>query len=323
MPVTGDTVLYAKWIESNVPTIVEIKLPIVQASDPDRDVKRTVTFNYRQEIAESVKVNWGDSEELFYSSDIGVTTLTHTYEVSDEEELTYTISIYCPIGSPYEYPKFMFGAGYRYPFLACYNPEEPVLPDCHYITNVIFAPVVSHQNLDQYVLRGASITDLCLTPYINTLQLGCYEKCRNLKAHIEIPKSVKTILTQAFNNCTSIQTLTIANSVEHIGTSAFSHCSSLVTVNIDAEESHLKRIEWGAFSDCTSLTHFRLPRSLEVMGWSGINDGTTNDRPEGIETAEVFQNCPHLISAGPYNSLDHAGDPVTVEYPGSILNYFG
>ena len=323
MPITGDLVLYASWVESNVPTEIDIKLPRVAVDDPLRDSKRTVKFNYYQYSAEAVKIDWGDDSALEYRSDIGNTYLTHTYDVSAEEELTYTLKIYCPASSTQESAKFMLGTGFRTPILECYNVEDPELPDCRYITSVRFAPVVSALNLGMYALRGASLTDLCLTQYIHTIQFGCYDSCKHLNVNIVIPRTIEIILGQAFNNCTNIQTVTINDSVTHIGQSAFANCTSLTTVNIDAENSNLNRIEELAFNGCSSLTHFRFPRSIRVTGWSGINDGVTDDTPSGLSTANIFQNCPQLNTAGPYNSVDSHNDQVTVEYPGNILNYFG
>lgn len=43
-----------------------------------------------------------------------------------------------------------------------------------------------------------------------------------------------------------------------------------------------------------------------------------------IHVAGVFDACPLLNTAGPYGAVDHAGDPVAVEYPGhDIIGYFG
>ena len=84
----------------------------------------------------------------------------------------------------------------------------------------------------------------------------------DVKGHLEIPAQVTSsngtklpvseITNGAFQNNTSITTVTIPNSVTSIGGSAFSGCSGLTSVSIP---NSVTTIGQSAFSDCSGLTN--------------------------------------------------------------------
>ena len=107
---------------------------------------------------------------------------------------------------------------------------------------------------------------------------------------INIPKSVKTIEGEAFENCSKLTTLTfeykseitsigdyaffvceslksvnIPKSVETIGNYAFSQCTSLTSVTFSDNPS-LNSIKDYAFKNCQSLTSISIPKSVTSIG---------------------------------------------------------
>ena len=67
----------------------------------------------------------------------------------------------------------------------------------------------------------------------------------------------------AFCNCHSLTSVTIANSVTSIGESAFANCSSLISITIP---SSVTSISSCVFSNCGSLTSVTIPNGVTSIG---------------------------------------------------------
>jgi hypothetical protein len=86
-----------------------------------------------------------------------------------------------------------------------------------------------------------------------------------------IPASLKTVIitggnsigSQAFQNCTSLTSITIENGVTSIGQNAFNGCTGLSTVTIG---NSVTSIEPLAFQNCTNLTSITIPDSVNTIG---------------------------------------------------------
>lgn len=88
-------------------------------------------------------------------------------------------------------------------------------------------------------------------------------------ATVEIPSvvngcAVTRIGDYAFENCTSLTSITIPDSVTSIGWKAFYRCTSLTSVTI---ENSVETIEDYAFYECTSLTSVTIPDSVTSIGY--------------------------------------------------------
>ena len=106
-------------------------------------------------------------------------------------------------------------------------------------------------------------------------------------AYVTIPSElggypVTSIGQFAFQNCTSLQSVTISQGIARIQNDAFSGCSSLQSVVIP---SSVTNIWWGAFEDCCSLKSVTLPAGLESLGdaaFSGCTSLESITIPEGV-----------------------------------------
>ena len=78
-----------------------------------------------------------------------------------------------------------------------------------------------------------------------------------------IPNSVTSIGRSAFEDCTSLTSVTIPDSVTNIGVSAFSECISLTSVTIP---NNVTSIGDYAFNGCRRLTSVKIPDSVTSIG---------------------------------------------------------
>lgn len=83
---------------------------------------------------------------------------------------------------------------------------------------------------------------------------------------IQIPNSVETIGTNAFQNCQDLESITLPASLKTIESSAFSSCRKLSEIKLPTS---LKAIQSYVFDDCSSLETVFYYGSLEQ--WSKIN----------------------------------------------------
>ena len=79
---------------------------------------------------------------------------------------------------------------------------------------------------------------------------GAFENCSTLTS-ITIPDSVTAMYSYTFYECTNLQSVTLSNNLQLIGEMSFYNCKSLTEVTIPAS---VKTIEGAAFYDCSNLT---------------------------------------------------------------------
>lgn len=118
------------------------------------------------------------------------------------------------------------------------------------------------------------------SPFVPGYQVVGIGECRD--ADIVIPAKVKgidvtAIGESAFENCTSVTSVTLPHTVVSIWNGAFSGCTSLKTVKTHDE---LNVINGGAFKGCISLEEFNMPNSISFINADAFEGCTALDTRE-------------------------------------------
>ena len=138
---------------------------------------------------------------------------------------------------------------------------------------------------------------------------GAFDDCSSLIS-VTIPDTVKSIGDVAFGGCSSLASLMIPEGVTDIESQAFSGCSSLTSVTIP---NTVKNIGNRTFECCSSLTSIAIPNGV-------INIGD-----------DTFYGCSSLTSVTIPDSVTSIGDYAfsgcskikVVNYDGNIESWLG
>ena len=104
-----------------------------------------------------------------------------------------------------------------------------------------------------------------------------------------IPNSVTSIDSSAFENCTSLTSVTIPDSVTSIGEDAFRSCTSLTSVTIP---NSITSIDSSVFEYCTSLTSVTIPNSVtSIASYAFYKTAYYNDESNWDNGVLYISDC--------------------------------
>ena len=134
--------------------------------------------------------------------------------------------------------------------------------------------------------------------------------CGKTDTSYTIPSGVTSIGENAFNHCTSLESVTIPSGVQTIGNSAFFNCTSLANVTMT---SGVQTIGNSAFFNCTSLASVAIPSSVTSIGDEAFVDCTSLASvtiESGLQTIgnSAFQGCTRLASVEIPDSVTAIGN---------------
>ncbi len=134
----------------------------------------------------------------------------------------------------------------------------------------------------------------------------------------DIEYHVTSIGVLAFDNCSSLTSVTIPNSVTSIGGAVFYNCSSLTSVTLSNNITELPYYyesgsSYGFFENCSSLTSITIPNSVTSIGESAFancSSLTSIDIPNSVTSIgeSAFANCSSLTSITIPNSVTSIGE---------------
>ena len=204
------------------------------------------------------------------------------------------------------------------------------------ITELSIPSTVS--TLKGYTFSGGNFTSLVVPNSVTTIYSTAFYNCTNMTTvtidnnsivskdnhnnstdypiknmfgsqvqHYIFGDNVKSIGNYAFQQCTSLVSVTTGNSVKSIGECAFKGCSALTSVNFGNKVTNIKQ---GSFWDCIALTSLDFPSSLNGIGscaFMGCVGLTTVYIPSSV-TSISFEN-PFFGCSGLESIVVESGNP--------------
>ena len=151
--------------------------------------------------------------------------------------------------------------------------------------------------IGNYAFRNCTLPEGCTIPFAQFKKIGIYAfyQCKGLPSEVNL-SAIEEIESNAFEQCTSIESLTIGGGT--IGSYAFNGCSNLSSLTL---LEGVTEIGSSNFSYLTALTTVNIPSTMKKIGpdaFAGCSNMTIpNGLPEGLETIDVraFQNCKMLV----------------------------
>ena len=162
---------------------------------------------------------------------------------------------------------------------------------------------------EQAFQQCSNITELhCLTTKTLTIERLAFNNCTSLES-VSFPDSLQSIEDSAFKDGGSLKSVTFPENIQTISGSSFYGCSKLESVSFP---SNLQSIGYSAFRDCKALTSLSFPLALHTIGsdafmdCKGLKSVTFQNNLQSIEDS-AFKGCSGLTSLSFPKSLETIG----------------
>jgi len=182
--------------------------------------------------------------------------------------------------------------------------EEWVFSNCTSLRRIVIPASV--RLVDKEVFYWCkSLIRVVFTPRTTSIEFGrcMFRFCSDLR-FVTLPHNLPSIPAEFFYNCTSLTHLQIPPSVTEFGESAFSG-SAIQAMNISVGDDFmpgtiilpptLQSIPRTCFMNCMSLTHIRIPPSVQQIGERALSgsDLRSIEIPETVHRIRwgAFRNC--------------------------------
>lgn len=142
--------------------------------------------------------------------------------------------------------------------------------------------------------RYCSLTDVKWSNNIKII--GEHAFYSNEMKNVVLPNTVTRIEDNAFDCCSSLESITLPDTLEYLGKAAFNKCTALKTIKIP---SGIGAIEGMTFYECESLDNVVIPSTVSIIGneafeyCSSLKNITISNGVRFIY-GSAFRGCPSL-----------------------------
>ena len=158
-----------------------------------------------------------------------------------------------------------------------------------------FRYFTSVESIPPAFFKNQLLVSITFPASLKTISSEAFEDCLGL-THIEIPSGVTEIGSWAFCSCSNIRTVSLPQTLETLAEQAFRACSKLESIELPDSMTELH--SW-VFYQCSSLSRITLPENLKI-----IHDGALSSCyslqevtvPSGVLSIgyDAFADCRQL-----------------------------
>lgn len=144
----------------------------------------------------------------------------------------------------------------------------------YYIPNTLKKITLKRGEFYDYAFQGCVGATEIIFPAQESIPRSAFQDCTSLQS-VTFDSAVYYIKNYAFRGCTALSSVTLGDMVYSIGIYAFADCTKLSSVTLD---SKLREISSYAFKGCTGLVRITIPAGVRTIG------------------VETFADCTRLIN---------------------------
>ena len=171
-----------------------------------------------------------------------------------------------------------------------------VFRQCHQLESVHIGSGIN-KLCDETFQECKALKQVTIDPSSQLTSIGtrAFAKCEALE-FIELPTTIKTLGTAAFQNATRLKTINLPDSLSSIGDYAFDGCSALERIELP---NGVKTLGRNSFYNCGSLAEIKLNDDLESIGESSFTRCSSLRYikiPDKVQVIHynLFNTCPAL-----------------------------
>ena len=186
----------------------------------------------------------------------------------------------------------------------------------YYDTSLPIATLSLPEGLEEigtYAFAGAaSLTKLTLPENLKHIGDGAFSECQKLTQVVYHTKDAES--QNLFENCKSLEKVTIGAKVQRLPNGIFSGCTNLLIVQSDDRTDDIPlEIGASAFNNCTTLTRLQFPANISAIGSNAFARCTSLSSfeiPQRVTTIEsnTFYGCTGLTSVQLHKNVRIIGD---------------
>lgn len=129
-------------------------------------------------------------------------------------------------------------------------------------------------SINNYAFKNSGLTRISLPASVKTLGSNAFENCASLKT-VEFAEDIKIteIKSATFKGCAALESITIPDGVKTIGANSFENCTALEVVNLPSTVTYIGK---AAFMK-SGITEIVIPEGVRFLSKANRKTTSTND----------------------------------------------